>query len=260
MSTDVERDLERYEVTEEDVEPQGGEMTIVEHLLELRTRVTIMAVAVVIGMGFFFIPAFGFTAIEFLLSPARATVPDFRPQAIEPLENLSIYFKVALLGGVTLAMPVIVYQLMRFVTPALTRQEKKWIIPIAIGASLSFVTGLAFGFWVVLPFTFGFLLNFGSSFAEPDWRISNYIDFVVRMLFVMGAVFETPLLVMGLAKFRVVSARQLLRWWRYAVVLAFVLAAIATPTIDPITQSFVGGPIVILYFLGIGLAWLVRRD
>ncbi|MCA9846741.1 MAG: twin-arginine translocase subunit TatC [Dehalococcoidia bacterium] len=243
-------------------EPQsqgGGEMTLIEHLLELRSRVTWMAVAVVLGMAIFFVPQFGFKAIEYLLSPARQSVPDFRPQFIEPMENIAVYFRVALLGGLTLAMPVIVYHIMRFVTPALTTQEKKWVFPITLGASFAFICGLAFGFWVVLPFTLKFLLTFGDSFAQADWRIGNYIDFVTRILLVMGAVFETPLIVMGLAKFGVISARQLLRWWRYAIILAFVIAAVVTPTIDPVTQSLVGGPIVVLYFVGIGLAWLVRR-
>jgi sec-independent protein translocase protein TatC len=240
-------------------ERQGGEMSLMEHLLELRTRVMWIAIAVVVGMAFFFIPAFGFRAIEFLLTPARQSVPDFRPQFIEPMENIAVYFRVALLGGVTLAMPMIVYQTLRFVTPALTAHEKKWVFPIVLGASAAFLGGLAFGFWVVLPFTLNFLLTFGDSFAEPDWRIGNYVDFVVRILLVMGFVFETPLVVMGLAKFGVLSAGQMLRWWRYAIVLSFVIAAIVTPTIDPVTQTLVGGPIVILYFVGIGLAWLVKR-
>jgi len=237
----------------------GGEMSLMEHLLELRTRVMWVAIAVVVGMAFFFIPAFGFRAIEFLLTPARQSVPDFRPQFIEPMENIAVYFRVALLGGITLAMPMIVYQTLRFVTPALTPHEKKWVFPIVVGASGAFLGGLAFGFWVVLPFTLNFLLTFGDSFAEPDWRIGNYVDFVVRILLVMGFVFETPLIVMGLAKFGVLSATQMLKWWRYAIVLAFVIAAIVTPTIDPVTQTLVGGPIVILYFVGIGLAWLVRK-
>lgn len=238
---------------------EGGDMTLIEHLLELRSRVMWMAIATVIGMAFFFIPAFGFRAIEYLLSPARASVPDFRPQFIEPMENIGVYFRVALLGGLTFAMPMIVYQIMRFVTPALTAQEKKWIFPIVVGAFLAFLGGLAFGFWVVLPFTLSFLLTFGDSFAQPDWRIGNYIDFVTRILLVMGLVFETPLIVMGLAKFGVLSARQMLRYWRYAVVAAFIIAAIVTPTIDPVTQSLVGGPIIVPYFVGIGLAWFVRR-
>lgn len=238
---------------------EGGEMTLVEHLLELRSRVTWMAIAIVVGMGIFFVPAIGFAAIEWLLDPARDSVPEFRPQAIEPLENISIYFKVALLGGITVAMPVVVYHVLRFVTPALTPNEKKWLFPIIIGATLAFVAGLAFAYYVVLPFTLGFLLTFGAEYAEPEWRIGNYVGFVTRIMLIMGAVFETPLLVMGLAKFGVVNARQLLRWWRYAIILAFIIAAVVTPTIDPITQAFVGGPIVVLYFVGIGLAWLVRR-
>lgn len=243
-----------------DREGIGGEMTLLEHLLELRMRMMWSALAVVVGMLAFFTPQVGFRFIEWLLAPARQSVPDFRPQYIEPMENIAVYFRVALMGGLTVAMPVVAYQLLRFVTPAMTPSEKKWVYPIALLASLAFLGGLAFGYYVVLPVTLGFLLTFGDSFAQADWRIGNYISFVTRMMIVMGAVFETPLLVMGLAKFRVVTARKLLSWWRYAIVLAFVIAAIATPTIDPVTQSLVGGPIVVLYFVGIGLAWLVRRE
>ncbi|PKN81855.1 MAG: twin-arginine translocase subunit TatC [Chloroflexi bacterium HGW-Chloroflexi-9] len=241
-------------------ERAGGEMTLMEHLMELRRRVTWVAVSVILGMSIFFVPPIGFRVIELLLEPARRSVPDFRPQYIEPLENIVVYFRVALLGGISVAMPMILIQVLGFVTPALTSREKKWIFPIVIGATLSFAAGLAFAFFFVLPFTLDFLLTFGESFAEADWRIGNYIDFVTRMLLVLGLVFQTPLLVMGLAKFRVVTARQLLKWWRFAIVGAFIIAAVVTPTIDPVTQSMVGGPIIILYFLGIGLAWLVRRD
>ncbi len=247
------------EPTGED-QPAPGEMTLLEHLLELRRRITWIAISVVLGMSIFFIPPIGFRVIEGLLAPARQSIPDFRPQFIEPLENIVVYFRVALLGGITVAMPMIVFQVLGFVTPALTPSEKRWVFPIVVGASLSFLAGLAFSFFFVLPFTLDFLLNFGSSFAEADWRIGKYVDFVTRMLLILGLVFQTPLIVMGLAKFRVVTARQLLKWWRFAIVAAFILAAIATPTIDPVTQSMVGLPIVILYFVGIGLAWIVRRE
>lgn len=238
----------------------GGQMTLLEHLLELRYRITWMAVSVVLGMVAFFIPQIGFRVIGWLLLPAQQAVPDFRPQFIEPMENIAAFFQVALLGGLTVSMPFVVYHALRFITPALTRNEKKWVFPIVFGASAAFVGGVAFGYFFILPFTLTFLLTFGNSFAEADWRIGNYIDFVTRMLGIMGLVFETPLLVMALARFHVVRASQLLHFWRYAVIIAFVIAAIVTPTIDPVTQTLVGGPIVILYFIGIGLAWLVRRD
>lgn len=241
-------------------EETGGEMTLLEHLLELRSRVMWSALAVAAGMIAFFIPPVGFGVIGWLLAPARETVPDFRPQYIEPMENIAVYFRVALLGGVTVAMPMLVFQMLGFVAPALTKSEKRWLFPIVFLATVAFIAGLAFGYWVVLPVTLGFLLSFGNDIAQADWRIGNYIGFVTRILLVMGFVFETPLLVMGLAKARVVTAKKLLGWWRFAVVAAFLVAAIVTPTIDPITQSLVGGPIVVLYFVGIGLAWLVRRE
>ncbi len=235
-------------------------MTLLEHMFELRSRVMWMGIAVVVGMIVFIPPPIGIRAIEFLQVPAEVRNPDIRFQAITPLENVVNYFRVVLLGGISLGMPVIIYQTMRFVTPALTPQEKRWLIPVVIGASLSFVGGLAFAYWVVLPAAYGFLFSFGSDFADPVPTISSYIDLTTRLLLVMGIVFETPIVVMGLAKLGVVSARQLWGWWRYAIVICFVFAAIATPTPDPVTQSLVGGPMVILYFVGIGLAWLVRRD
>src|SRR5690606_12203228 len=124
---------------EEEQEPEGGSMTLLEHLLELRSRVMWSAIAVAVGMGVFFIPPIGFGAVDLLLQPAYDQNPDFRAQAISPMENIVTYFRVALLGGLTLGMPMLVYQTLAFVTPALTPTEKKWVLPVVTGASLSFV-------------------------------------------------------------------------------------------------------------------------
>jgi sec-independent protein translocase protein TatC len=237
----------------------GGEMTLLEHLLELRSRVFWSAIAVVAGMVPFFAPPIGFWLIERLLEPAVAQNPDFRAQAITPMENIVTYFRVALLGGITLGMPMLVYQVLRFVTPALTATEKRWIFPVVVGASLSFAGGMAFAYFVVLPAAYGFLFTFGSRIADPSPTISSYMDLTIRLIVVLGVVFQTPIFVMGLAKFGVVSARRLLGWWRWAIVVAFITSAIATPTPDPVTQTLVAGPIIVLYFVGIGLAWFVRR-
>ncbi|MEE8422735.1 MAG: twin-arginine translocase subunit TatC [Dehalococcoidia bacterium] len=238
----------------------GGAMTLLEHLMELRMRVTWMALAVLAGMVIFFVPPIGFGAIEFLKEPALKENPQFTLQAISPMENIVAYFRVALLGGVAVGMPVVVYHMMRFVSPALEPTEKKWVYPIVIGSSLAFIAGLAFAYYVVLRFAFGFLGKFGQDFAEINWTVTNYIDLTTRLLLILGIVFETPILIMGLAKLGVVNARSLLGFWRYAIVGAFAFSAVATPTPDPIVQSLVAGPMVALYFLGIALAWLVRRD
>jgi sec-independent protein translocase protein TatC len=174
------------------------------------------------------------------------------------MEGLVAYFRVALLVGLVGAMPIIVFELLMFVTPALTRQEKRWVYAVVLGASLAFAAGVAFAYYVALPPALGFLLNFPEDVAKPQIKIGSYVDFVTRLLFWTGVVFETPLLIMGLARFRVVNARQLLRLWRYAFIGAFVVSAVVTPSIDPVTQSLVAGPIIVLYAIGILLAWLVQ--
>ena len=234
-----------------------GEMTLLDHLQELRSRVTWAAGAVVVGMAIFFVPPIGFATIEFLLEPAERN-PDFEAQAITPLENLVTYFRVALMGGIALGMPMLVYQTLRFITPALTLEEKRWTYPLVIAASLSFFGGMAFAYWIVLPPAYAFLFDFGSSFAKPTPTITSYVDLTIRLIGILGFVFELPIIVMGLARMRIVHWRRLLGWWRYAIIGAFVVSAIATPTIDPVTQSLVAGPMVVLYFVGIGLAWFVR--
>jgi len=236
-------------------EIKGGKyMTITEHLAELRGRLFIAAVAVVAGLALS--AAFGNDIIKFLKEPAQGRQVNF--QFIEPFEFVVTYFRVSLLGGLVIGMPVIVYEGLMFISPGLTRQEKRWLYSVALGASLLFLGGVAFAYYVALPPALNFLFRFGEDIAQPNIRIGSYIDFVTRLVFWTGVTFETPIVVMFLARFRIVSARQLLRWWRYAIVIAFLIAAIVTPTIDPVTQSLVAGPIIVLYFLGIVLAWLVQ--
>ena len=234
-------------------------LTLVEHLQELRFRVMVSAAAIVLGLG---ISAyFGDELIELLKKPAESREGvDVSLQFIEPFELFATYFRVALLGGLIIAMPVIVYQVLAFVTPGLKPNERWWLRGTVVGASGLFLGGVLFSYFFALPPALDFLLNppFGEGLAEPNIRISSYIDFVTRLLFWSGVSFETPIVVMYLARFRIVRAGQLLRWWRYALVAAFVIAAVVTPTWDPVTQTVVAGPIIVLYFLGIVLAWFVQ--
>jgi sec-independent protein translocase protein TatC len=232
-------------------------LTLFEHLQELRHRVVISALAVVAGLA---VSAyFGEDIIDFLKEPAEKRVEGIQLQFIEPFELFVTYFRVALLGGIVIAMPVIVFEALGFVTPGLKPGERKWLYGTAIGATGLFLGGVAFAYYVALPPALGFLLNFGNGdLAQPNIRIGSYIDFVTRLLFWTGVSFETPVVVMFLARFGIVRAGQLVRWWRLAVVAAFVVAAVVTPTIDPVTQSLVAGPIIVLYFVGIVLALFVQ--
>lgn len=236
---------------------QGGkEMTIMEHLRELRDRMLWCAVTVVVTtiVGL----VFGQKIINFLIDPARHAYKDFQLISLKPLDYIGVYFKVGLMAGLILAMPMLLYQFLAFVVPGLTRNERKWLFPILIGAFALFLGGVTFSYYIVVPRALDFLLNFGSKQAKPTYQVSTYIDFVVRLVFWTGVMFELPIIMMGPAKFGVISAKRYLKWWRYAIVLGFVAAAAVIPNISPIEQCMVAVPIIGLYFVGTGLAWLVQ--
>jgi sec-independent protein translocase protein TatC len=239
-----------------DEEVHDRALTLMEHLRELRFRVFMSAIGVMIGLVISAI--FGEEIIDFLKRPAEERSEDFRLQFIEPFELFVTYFRVSLLGGLILGMPMILYQGLRFVSPALRGGERAWLYLTVAGATGLFLSGVAFAYYIALPPALDFLLNFGDDLAEPNIRVESYIDFVTRLLFWTGVTFQTPIIIMYLARFRIVRAGQLIKWWRIAIVMAFVVAAFVTPTWDPVTQSLVAGPIIVLYFLGIILAWLVQ--
>jgi sec-independent protein translocase protein TatC len=235
----------------------GRPMTLLEHLLELRSRLTWCALALIVAVVISSI--FTVQLMEFLLKPAQREAPELKLIFTAPMENVATYFKVALLGGLILAMPMFIYQTLMFVLPALTPEEKKWVFPLVIGILLSFLAGVAFSFYVILPPSAGVLFNFNTSVAEPNIRVGSYFDFVTRLLFWVGLTFEMPIFILAMARFGMLTGRQLLGWWRFAIVGAFVLSAIITPTIDPVTQTLVAGPIIVLWLIGTGLAFAFGR-
>lgn len=240
-------------------EPDAKVLTIIEHLQELRYRVMVSAGALILGALVSVWPLTKY-AIHFLIIPAKDQLPDFKLHQFQLLDYWSTYFRVSMLLGIALAMPVIVYQTMAFVGPGLTRQERHWLYPIVAGASMMFVLGMAFAYYVELPPALRFLLKPNTPDVEPTIGVRTYIDTVTRLLLLTGLVFELPFFIMGLAKIGVVTSRRLIGWWRYAILAAVIAAAIVTPSIDPITQTVVALPIITLYFAGAGLARLVEGN
>lgn len=195
--------------------------------------------------------------LEWMQQPAKDRIEGFNLVFTQPLEYWTTYFRVSLSIGIVLAMPVFLWQFLAFVGPGLTKNEKRWAYPIVAGASLMFLGGCLFAYYVELPPALGFLLD-GGDVATPFISVQKYVDFVTKMMLVNGLAFQTPLIVMGLAKVGVVTSRRLLGWWRFSIVGAFIISAIVTPSIDPITQTLVAGPMILLYFVGIGLARMVE--
>jgi sec-independent protein translocase protein TatC len=231
---------------------EGERLTIIEHLEELRTRLIISVIALAITTAFMFV--FTGKMLEILLIPSGG-----KAQLIflKPTEMFLTYFKVALIGGLALSMPVIIYQLIAFVTPGLMPSEKRYLWFIVPSTSILFILGLTFGYWIVIPFALNYLLTFGGDIASAFISIGEYISFVTTLLLWMGVSFELPIVIVALAKFRVVNYKQLRGYWKYALVGSFLVAAVITPTPDPFNQTIVAIPLYLLYEVGLLFARLV---
>ncbi len=234
---------------------QGGpEMTLIDHLKELRNRVIVSAIAIVLGIVV--CAVFWVQILDFLLEPAP---PDTQVYVFSPLDSINVLFKIALYGGVVLASPILLYELLSFVIPGLTPREKKLLIPALVGATVFLLGGMAFAYWILLPASLDFLFNLGEGNIESLPSATAYISFVTRIIFWMGVAFEIPIILAIMARFGMVRAKQLLKFWRYAIIVIAVLAAIITPTPDPLNMTLTMAPLFGLYFLGILFAWIVQK-
>lgn len=248
--------------TPEDVIPPsapvaGAEMTLIEHLKELRNRVIWCAVSLVGGVVL--CAVFWQTILGWLLAPARESHPEFELTIFAVTESISVLFKIALYGGLIVASPMVLYQTLMFVVPGLTASERKLILPAVLGGVGFLLAGMSFAYWVILPVSLNFLLDFGSDQFDPEIGASQYIGFALRIIFWVGLAFELPMVMALLARLGLVRARQLIGFWRYAILIIFIIAAVVTPTPDPLTQSLVAGPLILLYILGIVFAWILQR-
>ncbi|MFC2029525.1 twin-arginine translocase subunit TatC [Chloroflexota bacterium] len=231
----------------------GGEpevMPLMAHLKELRIRLTWIVGALLVTTAVSFI--FAKAVLVILIAPMGDTLP----QALKPTESLGNYMKVALICGVTLAMPFIVYQIGRFLAPGLTKQEKRWLYVLVPGATLCFIVGVAFAYFIMLPSAIPFLQGFMSDIILQQWAIGEYLSFVTSLLIWIGIAFELPLFVFFMAKIGIINAEMLTKNRKYAYLGIAVASAIITPTVDPLNMMLVMGPLIVLYELGVLLARL----
>ena len=187
-------------------------LTILEHLQELRRRLMICGATVVVALiGSFFVTQY---FVEWLKEPAG---DDFVLIFTEPLGAWTTFFSVSLQLAIAMSMPVLVWQLLAFVGPGLTKNEKRWAYPIVLGASGMFILGCLFAYYIEMPPAINFLFNAPGDVAEPFITFNSYVSFTTRLMMVTGLVFEMPLIVMGLAKIGLVRSSQLIHWWRFTI-------------------------------------------
>jgi len=231
----------------------SGKLTVLSHLYELRDRLIKSVIAIAVATVIAFV--FADWIFYYLTKPAG----DIPLIYIEMTEMLGTYMRVSLVAGIALAMPYLVYHVIMFVSPALTPREKKYVFLVLPWIALMFIGGVVFGYFVLIPPALKFLLTFGANIATPQIKVGNYIALVTRLLLSIGLVFELPVVTTFLARIGVVKAKWLADRRRPAIIIAFILAAAITPTFDPINQSLVAVPLIVLYELSIWLARLVQK-
>ena len=238
-------------------------MTLIEHLGELRVRIIRSALAVAIGMVF--VVAFYDQILEFLKQPyvdlcesKPAAFCDPELSTFTPTEGLSTRLRVGMYGGIILALPVLLWQIWRFVVPALDAKEKRYAIPFVTSSLVLFAAGGALAYLTV-DRALEFLISWAGEDVEQIFSVSSYISLIGLMIFAFGAGFLLPVLLVFLQLVGAVTPQRLLGSWRYAIVGIFVLAAVITPSGDPITLMMLGLPMLVLYFVAILIGWLIVR-
>jgi sec-independent protein translocase protein TatC len=246
------------EPPEEDEDALDGRMSFLDHLDELRKRLTHAVVALLVG----FLAAFAFAARaqDFVMAPLLATLPPGGHFIYtEPTEAFFLQLKIAAILGLIFASPYVMFQVWLFIAPGLYANEKKFAVPFVLGTTILFTAGAAFSHYVVFPAAFQFFGGFSNEHVIFTPRIEPVFGMYAWLLLAMGVIFQMPMLVMVLARMGLVTAGFLARHIKYAILIIFIVAAIATPSPDPVSQTVVAAPMVVLYALSIGVAWIFQK-
>jgi sec-independent protein translocase protein TatC len=241
-------------------------MTIWEHLEELRKRVIRAAIGVVaatIVAWYFRVEALAWLIVPYQRTWQTRFHKDLVLQTLAPADAFLGYLELSLTAGIVAAAPIIFYQLWSFISPGLYRKEKRLIVPFVLSSTTLFLSGVAFAYYVAFPFTFNYFLSLLGDVKEGVQltqivTLEFFLDFSTRFLLAFGAVFELPLFIAFLVLANIVTPKQLLKFGRWATVLAFALGAVVTPGPEVTSQIAVSGALIGLYFLSIPIAYMLK--
>ena len=248
------------ETDEDDGDGSGGKMSFLDHLDELRRRLIRSFIA--LGVGLLICLGFIDPIFDFIMEPLAEVLPEGGTLIYtDPTEAFFLRLKMAALTGLVFSTPVVMTQFWLFVAPGLYAHEKKFAIPFIGLATIFFLGGVVFAHYILFPVAWGFFASFGTAdeYVEFTPRLQPAFALYVRLVLACGVVFQLPTVVFFLARMGVASARFLLRNFKYAILLIFIIAAIITPTPDPVTMTFMAGPMLALYVLSIAIAWVFGK-
>jgi sec-independent protein translocase protein TatC len=233
-----------------------GKMSLLEHLDELRKRIIRACLGILVGIliGFLFIN----DIFNFVLQPTIRAMPAGRSLIYtRPGEAFSMYVTVSLIMGAIIASPFIMFQVWKFIAPGLYSNEKRFAVPFVLFSTLGFVGGAAFNHYIAFPFMMIFFASFNTQNVAFMPRLEDVFSLYAKMLLGLGVIFQMPTVVFFLAKMKMVTARFLVKQFKYAFLLFFIAAAVITPTGDPVNMTIFAAPMLILYGLSILIAWVV---
>ncbi|MEA5599137.1 twin-arginine translocase subunit TatC [Rivularia sp. UHCC 0363] len=249
--TDIDVDATSQDVLDE--LPGEVEMSLFDHLEELRRRIFYSLIVVVLSAIACFV--FVKQIVQLLEIPAQGV----KFLQLAPGEYFFVSIKVAGYTGLVLASPFVLYQIVQFVLPGLTRRERRLLIPVFMGSTVLFLSGLVFAYLALIPAALNFFITYGADVVEQSWSIDKYFEFVLLLLFSTGLAFQIPVVQLLLGALNIVSSKMMLSGWRLVIMGAVVLGAVLTPSTDPLTQSLLAGAVLGLYFGGIGLVKLIGK-
>jgi sec-independent protein translocase protein TatC len=236
-----------------DINQNEAEMSLSDHLEELRQRLfwglsTLISSIIVSVISVK-------TIVKILQEPALG----IKFLQFAPGEYFFASIKVAAYSGLLLSSPFVIYQIILFVLPGMTKTERKTLLPMILGAITLFLSGLLFGYFLLVPAALNFFINYGSEVVEPFWSFEQYFEFILVLLFSTGLAFQLPILQIVLGLLRIISGQSMLSAWRYVILGSTIIGAILTPSVDPLTQILMSSIITILYFLGTGIVFLLEK-
>ncbi|MCX7610442.1 MAG: twin-arginine translocase subunit TatC [Ignavibacterium sp.] len=233
-----------------------AEMTFLEHLEELRWRIIYSVIGILIGtiIAWIFID---FLVESILLRPAISNKISL--QNLKPFGQIFLYFQIAIIGGIILSLPNIFYQLWKFISPALRRNERKYILAIVIFSSVCFLAGILFAYFVMLPLTLSFASQFGTTAIKNEFAIDEYMSIIISVMLAAGLVFELPMLSFFLSRLGILTPEFMKKYRKHSIVLILIAAAILTPGTDPISQLILAVPLFLLYEISILVSKLSQK-
>lgn len=229
------------------------EMSLFDHLEELRSRLFYSLIAIAVCV------AGCFVAVKPIVQLLEVPAQGVKFLQLAPGEYFFVSIKVAGYSGLVLSSPFLLYQIIQFVLPGLTRKERRLIGPVVIGSSVLFLFGLGFAYIALIPAALNFFINYGENVVEQLWSIDRYFEFVLLLMFSTGIAFQIPIIQILLALLGVVSSTKMLSGWKYVLLGATILGAVLTPSTDPLTQSLLSGAVIALYLGGIGTVKLLGK-